>query len=124
MATLLVVDDSGFSRGRVIAALRPLGHTLLEAVDGQAGLDAVDLHSPDLIITDLLMPRLDGFGLLRGLRERGNPAPVIVLSADIQGSSKEMCQEFGICAFLNKPFQASELASHVQRLLQATVTAG
>jgi twitching motility two-component system response regulator PilH len=120
---LLVVDDSGFSRGRVVAALRPLGHTVLEAMDGQAGLEAVDLHSPDLIITDLLMPKLDGFGMLRGMRGRGYTAPVIVLSADIQGSSKEISQELGVSVFLNKPFQASDLVTHVQRLLSATVTA-
>jgi CheY-like chemotaxis protein len=98
MSTVLVVDDSSFSRGRVIAALKPL---VLR------------------IITDLLMPTLDGFGLLRGLRERGSSTPVIVVSADIQTSSRRMCQELGAAGFLNKPFHAQELSDLVQQLLPA-----
>lgn len=117
MTTILVVDDSAFSRGRVVAALAPLGCRVVQAVDGQDGLAACDVHSPDVIITDLLMPTLDGFGLLRGLRDRGSRAPVIVISADIQDSSRRTCQELGAVSFLNKPFQAQELAAKVQAIL-------
>lgn len=124
MTTILVVDDSRFSRGRVAAALAPLGGHLIEAADGQAGLEAHDAHRPDLIITDLLMPTLDGFGLLRGLRERGSQRPVIVISAEIQHSSRQLCEELGASAFLNKPFQAEDLLSRVRQLLPATAAVG
>ena len=117
MATVLIVDDSKFSRGRVIAALEPLGYTLKEAVDGQQALDSLAMFAPDLIITDLLMPNVDGFGLLRGVRERDLQMPVIVISADIQASSRQICTDLGAAAFLNKPFQPQELVATVQRSL-------
>ncbi len=124
MPTVLVVDDSKFSRGRVLAALTPLGYALIEAEDGQRGLLAYDQHAPDVIVTDLLMPTLDGFGLLRGLQERGAHRPVIVVSADIQATSRSLCEELGAFSFLNKPFQAAELAAKVQQALQAPVLVG
>lgn len=104
-----------------MAALRPMGYTLIEATDGQAGLEAADRHSPDLIITDLLMPTLDGLGLLRGLRDRGRHVPVIVLSAELEPSTRRLCEFWGAGAFLNKPFQAGELADLVRRLLPSTM---
>jgi CheY-like chemotaxis protein len=119
MSTVLVVDDSKFSRGRVVAALEPLGYEIVQAANGQEGLQSYDQRAPDLIVTDLLMPTLDGFGLLRGLRERCSPTPVIVLSADIQSTSRKLCEELGVKAFLNKPFRAEELAAKVQQALQS-----
>ena len=123
MPTVLVVDDSKFSRGRVLSALQPLGYTLIEAEDGQQGLAAYDAHSPDVIITDLLMPTLDGFGLLRGLKARGVTIPVIVQSADIQASSRTLCEELGVFSFMNKPFQAAEMVAKVQQALHVAVAA-
>lgn len=121
MTTILVVDDSGFSRGRVVAALTSLDCQVVQAVDGQAGLEAFDAHSPDLVITDLLMPELDGFGLLRGLKDRGSLTPVIVISADIQESSRRLCTELGAKSFLNKPFQSQDLLAVVLPLLPVVV---
>lgn len=123
MPLILVVDDSAFSRGRVLAAIKSLGHRIIEAVDGQEGLKAVDEHDPDLIISDLLMPNLDGMGLLAGMRDRQRQTPVIIVSADIQASSRALCEELGAAAFLNKPFQTLELAALVHRHLPAAVTA-
>lgn len=113
MPTVLVVDDSRFSRGRVLAALEPCGYILVEAVDGQAALDAAAVSSPDVIVTDLLMPNLDGFGLLRELRHRGSQAAVIVVSAEIDDGSRELCLELGAAAFVGKPFQARQLSELV-----------
>ena len=123
MPLILVVDDSAFSRGRVLAAIKSLGHRIIEAVDGQEGLKVVDEHDPDLIISDLLMPNLDGMGLLAGMRDRQRQTPVIIVSADIQASSRALCEELGAAAFLNKPFQTLELAALVHRHLPAAVTA-
>jgi CheY-like chemotaxis protein len=124
MTTILVVDDSHFSRGRVIAAISSFGFRILEAGDGQTGLDVVEQHAPDVVITDLLMPTLDGFGLLRGLRDRGRQIPVIVVTADIQATSRTMCEELGAVAFVNKPFQAQELAALVQQFVPSALTVG
>lgn len=121
MPTVLIVDDSKFSRSRAAAALTPLGFDVVEAGNGQEGLQAYDQHVPDVILTDLLMPTLDGFGFLRGLRERSSQTPVIVLSADVQSSSRAMCQELGVQGFINKPFHAHELAEKVRQALKSAV---
>ncbi len=115
--TILIVDDSKFSRGRIRSALQPMVCTLLEAADGQEALNYVEAHSLDLIITDLLMPHLDGFGLLRGLRDQGVTVPVIVASADVQSSSRRLCEELGVSLFLEKPFAPQNLLSAVQSVL-------
>lgn len=124
MPTILIVDDSAFSRGRVVAALTPLGCRLIEAADGQEGLEACESHQPDLIITDLLMPKLDGFGMLRVLQERGSKVPVIVISADIQESSRRTCLMLGVSSFLNKPFQSQDLSALVESLLRHSAVVG
>lgn len=124
MPTILVVDDSKFSRSRVIAALTPLGYTIVEAEDGQQGLAAYVQAAPDVLITDLLMPKLDGIGLLRGLKDNGYEVPAIVVSADIQASTRAMCEELGAFGFLNKPFQAAELVSQVLKALEPKLSIG
>jgi CheY-like chemotaxis protein len=122
--TILVVDDSKFSRGRILAALQSLGHVVVEAADGQEALDLVETLAPDLIITDLLMPNVDGFGLLRGLRDRRIHVPIIVVSADIQSSSRQMCEELGVLAFLNKPFAPLDLVAKTQAALWGAILVG
>jgi CheY-like chemotaxis protein len=123
MTVILVVDDSKFSRGRVLAALAHQGYTLHEAVDGRDALEKLDSVAPELIISDLLMPNLDGFGLLRGLREQGRAIPVIIVSADIQATSRSLCKELGAADFLNKPFQPEQLQQAVAQVLPQAVEA-
>jgi CheY-like chemotaxis protein len=123
MTTILVVDDSKFSRGRSLVALANEGYTLREAVDGRDALEQIAAAPPDLIISDLLMPNLDGFGLLRALQERGTAIPVIIVSADIQATSRALCEELGAAKFLNKPFQPDELRNAVTQVLPQTVGA-
>jgi CheY-like chemotaxis protein len=122
--TILVVDDSKFSRGRILSALQSLGHIMIEAADGQEALNLIEAHAPDLIITDLLMPNVDGFGLLRGLRDRKILLPVLVVSADIQSSSRQMCEELGVLAFLNKPFAPQDLVAKTQAALWGAILVG
>ena len=119
MATILIVDDSKFSRGRVVQALSGQPYELAQAADGQEALKMVDQIHPDLIITDLLMPVLDGFGLLRGLIERQLQTPTIVISADIQATTRATCRSLGAVAFLNKPFQPDEVTNAVRNALGA-----
>ena len=65
MAHILVIDDSLFIRKAICAVAKALGHETKEAADGQAGLELVDTQPFDCIVTDLLMPKLDGFGVTR-----------------------------------------------------------
>ncbi len=84
MATILVVDDSPVCRTMIADALREIGHKVLQAADGQQGIAAYEAHRPDCVVTDLLMPGVDGHQLLGHIRGIDGRIPVIVLSADIQ----------------------------------------
>lgn len=119
MLHVLVVDDSRFNRSRVVAALTADHIQIVEAFDGQDALEKLATFPADVICTDLLMPRLDGFGLLRALRDQDRSTPVVVLSADIQASSRETCRELGAVAFLNKPFQPEALLAEIEQAAHA-----
>lgn len=107
--TILVVDDSNVCRGRAVAALDGLGAVVEEADNGATALDRIRQSRPDLLVTDLLMPRLDGLGLLQSLRDECWQVPAIVVSADIQVSSRRKATELGAVAFISKPFDPDRL---------------
>ncbi len=109
MANVLVVDDSKFSRKRVVEAVVSAGHAVVEAADGQEGLDLIDANSFDCVVSDNLMPVMEGIEMLRILRENGNTVPVILCTADVQQSTRTACEELGIVGFLGKPFKQEEL---------------
>ncbi len=119
MTTVLVIDDTKFSRGRVIAALKSLPVQIVEAVDGLDGLEKHAECQPELVISDLLMPRMTGLEFLAELRVRGSATPVIMVSADIQTSSQAACREQGAVAFVNKPFQPDDLRAVVAATLES-----
>jgi len=114
----LIVDDTKFSRGRIRAAIQNLPIQIVEAEDGLEALERCVASCPDLVITDLLMPRMNGLTFLSELRERGNDVPVIIVTADIQSTSKAACQSGGISAFINKPFSPEELRAAVFAALE------
>lgn len=118
-ALVLVVDDNADMRGYVARLLRERFH-VREAVDGIAALKAMEEQLPSLILTDVMMPRLDGFGLLRELRasERTREIPVIMLSARAGEESIVDGMEAGADDYLVKPFSARELIARVTAHLQ------
>jgi CheY-like chemotaxis protein len=93
------------------------GHETVEAADGRAGLVRAQQERPDCILTDLLMPEMDGITLLAALRELGSTLPIIVLTADIQESKRKQCQELGAAGFLPKPPQSKVLLALVEKVL-------
>ncbi len=117
MARILLVDDSKFQRRFMSRILVDLGHEVSEAENGEIALNLLESVKPDLIITDLLMPELDGVGLLRGLKFRNCTIPTIVVSADIQDATKSDCQTLGAADFLNKPVNSASLERILSRLL-------
>jgi len=119
MAVILVIDDSRLSRALAAKALSDAGHTVVEAADGQQGIAALEKHQPDCIVTDLLMPVLDGHEFLSQIRARGIQIPVVVLTADIQSSTRCLCEGLGISSFVNKPINAGELQAGVRQALAA-----
>jgi DNA-binding NtrC family response regulator len=103
-ARVLVVDDDDDVRAFLVRALRRRGYDVEEAGDGTAGLAAVEQRCPDLVITDMAMPHLDGLGLLRALKQAAPDLPVIVLTG--HGSVENVLQsmrEGALFDYLMKP---------------------
>lgn len=117
MAKALIIDDSKFQRNVIKNILKDLNFDIAEASNGNEALEQYELHLPDFIILDLLMPDKDGFDVLSDLKSKGNHVPIIVLSADIQESSIEKCKELGAFAFLNKPPKNEDLINTVKKAL-------
>ena len=114
-ARVLLADDNADLRAYIARLLAERGYEVTSAADGEAALDAIRRRRPDLVVTDVMMPRLDGFGLLRAIRE--DPAlrdlPVVVLSARAGEEAKVEGLEAGADDYLAKPFSARELLARV-----------
>jgi two-component system, chemotaxis family, chemotaxis protein CheY len=117
MATILVVDDSRLSRSMAADALREAGHTVVEAQDGREGIDAFNNQEFDCVVTDLVMPEVDGLRLVHHIRGFDRRLPVVVVSADVQDSTSALCRKLGSTDFLNKPVKMSHLQEVVDRAL-------
>jgi CheY-like chemotaxis protein len=103
MAKMLVVDDSWVARLGMSRLLASLGHEVAEASDGATALKLILENPPAAVFLDLLMPGLDGFGVLKSLAEQGCHVPVFVLSADIQQTTTARCLELGARDCLPEP---------------------
>ena len=117
MARLLVVDDSRLTRRLIVGALKKAGHEVREAGDGSEGLEAFQADKPDFIFSDLLMPVMDGFEFATAIRELDATVPLVIITADIQESSREKCEAIGVTEMLNKPLKANEICAAVDRSL-------
>jgi signal transduction histidine kinase/DNA-binding NarL/FixJ family response regulator len=119
---ILVVDDRWENRSVLVNFLEPIGFEMAEASDGQEALDQLKAMHPDLIITDLMMPLMDGFEFLRHLRQipAFTDIPVIVSSASVFAVDQHRSLEAGGTAFMAKPVQVSELLDLLKTHLQLT----
>lgn len=108
---ILVIDDRWENRAVIHNLLAPLGFTMREATNGQQGLDLINIQHPDLVITDLAMPVMDGWELLQHLRNSQalKHHKVIVSSASVSQRDQQLAQEAGGDAFLAKPIDAQHL---------------
>ncbi|WP_437964150.1 ATP-binding protein [Sorangium sp. So ce260] len=113
---VLVADDNADMREYARRLLVAEGWTVEAVADGQAALERACAHPPDLVLTDVMMPRLDGFGLLRALRadERTRGVAVVMLSARAGEEARVDSLEAGADDFLVKPFSAKELLARVR----------
>lgn len=119
MAKILIIDDSWLSRRGIAAMLKNDTHELMDAADGKTGLDLARELKPDCIILDLLMPDISGFDVLETLKKEGLNIPVIILSADIQKTSREKALQLGAIDFINKPPNEDELKSMITKALSS-----
>jgi DNA-binding response OmpR family regulator len=117
---LMIVDDEV----DLLAELKPLmersGYEVLLAINGEQALEIAAKEKPDLIVLDMLMPRLDGRNVLRRLRESDNWTPVILLTKVNTPAERVLSLQEGADDYLNKPFDPLELVARVQAVLRRT----
>ena len=110
--TIVLVEDHPDARTLIGAFLRQEGANVISATDGLEGLEAVKTHHPDLVLSDLLMPRRDGFELLNDIRSLdsgyGGNIPVIAMTALVQYSDQR-ARDAGFESHLSKPFSPKQL---------------
>lgn len=114
---ILIVEDEA-SLGRILCdTLRAAGYSTTLATDGVAGLDAFDSHRPDLVIADIMMPRLDGLSMVEQMRRRDSSVEVLFLSA--RSGAEDVVEGFrrGGNDYLRKPFSLEELLARIAALL-------
>ncbi|TWT76983.1 Sensor histidine kinase RcsC [Posidoniimonas polymericola] len=117
MAHILVVDDSRLTRRMIAGPLTADGHEVRQAGNGVEALAACGEGLPDLVITDLLMPEMDGFELSERLAELHPELPVVVASADIQEKSHERCRAANVRQILQKPFTPEQVRAALSEAL-------
>jgi len=110
---ILIVDDSALSRRTLRRILETAGHQVVEADDGMTALEVYFLEKPNLVLLDLVMKGMYGLDVLVKLREMDQQARVVVASADIQSSTRQLVDEAGALGFINKPFVQEQVIAAV-----------
>ena len=108
-AKILVVDDSGLARRLIRKILEELGHEVEDVTDGAQALERYVLNRHDAVILDLLMHGMYGVEVLQKLKQLNPTLPVIVVSADIQRTTRDEVKDAGAVAMVNKPVTREQL---------------
>jgi len=119
-AKVLVVDDSGMARRSTRRVLESAGFDVIEADDGLSALERYFVERPTVVLLDLVMKGMYGLDVLAKLREMDPAVRVIVISADIQTSSRELSSASGAAGFLNKPARPEDIIAAVQNAIGAS----
>lgn len=115
---ILVVDDEPSVIDWVSQILREKGYMVSIARNGREGLKQCELVKPDLVITDIIMPDMEGIEFIRALGKRNQDTPIVVMSGNIVGTKfLKTARLFGAKATLRKPFSSQELIDTVRELL-------
>jgi two-component system chemotaxis response regulator CheY len=120
MQSILAVDDSPSMRKMVAFTLTGAGYNVVEAVDGQDALEKAETHNIDLVLADQNMPRLDGIGLTRKLREhpKFKTIPILILTTESSDQMKQAGRSAGATGWLVKPFDPNRLIEVIQKVIR------
>lgn len=120
MPLILAVDDSPSMRKMVSFTLAGAGYQVVEAVDGQDAYEKAQAHNFDLVLTDQNMPRLDGLGLTRKLREHPNfkDTPILMLTTESSDLMKQAGRTAGATGWLVKPFDPARLLDVIKKVIK------
>ena len=116
--SILLVDDETAITDNLAPFLSWSGFSVTVACNGEEALQQVSVSQPDLLVLDVLMPRLDGREVLRHLRQSGNWTPIILLTQVGEASERAMALEEGADDYLNKPFDPHELVARIRAVLR------
>ncbi|MEU4119009.1 response regulator transcription factor [Kitasatospora sp. NPDC028055] len=122
-ARLLVVDDEPALRDALESSLAFEGYEVATATDGYEALESVERDKPDLVLLDIMMPRMDGLTAVRRMRSRGDTVPVLMLTARDAVGDRVTGLDVGADDYLAKPFELDELLARVRALLRRNALA-
>jgi two-component system cell cycle response regulator DivK len=119
MIRILVAEDNAVNRELLRELLEARGYTVLEARNGQEALQMIEETKPELLLLDIGMPVLDGFGVIRRIRENPSlaPLPVVAVTAYAMRGDREKILASGFDGYLSKPLNPSSLTEELDRLL-------
>jgi two-component system cell cycle response regulator DivK len=120
MSTILVVDDRPSSRELLRTVLDNAGYEVIEAADGAEALEKAHKRKPDLILLDLQLPGLDGFGVIGALRSepRFSATPIVAITASAMQGDREKALQSGFTSYITKPVRLAVLRAEIERLLR------
>jgi two-component system chemotaxis response regulator CheY len=115
---ILTVDDSRTMRDMLRMALVKAGFNVIEAVDGEHGLEVLNANGADVIITDINMPKMDGFGFIEAVREDAayRATPILVLTTESDPAKKDRARRAGATGWIVKPFHPEKLVEAIRRV--------
>ena len=118
--TVLSVDDSSSIRQMVSFTLKGAGYEVIEASDGQEGLEKAKMKTVDMVLTDQNMPRMDGLGLTRKLREHPQfkTTPILMLTTESSDLMKQAGRAAGATGWLVKPFDPAKLLDVIKKVIR------
>ena len=119
MTTVLTVDDSRAMRDMLRHSLAAAGFRVLQAEDGLHGLEVLESETPDVIVTDINMPRMDGFGFIEAVRrdDAHRALPVLVLTTEVDVDKKNRARAAGATGWIVKPFDPDKLLLTITKVL-------
>ncbi len=120
MALILIVDDSTLTQAFAQSVLQSMGHTIILAQDGVEGLAIAREENPDIIISGLSLPALDGLSVFRILREEGCRAPFIVIGEMQSDTTRTTCAELGVVGSIARPIDAPRIRHAVETALNTS----
>jgi two-component system chemotaxis response regulator CheY len=105
-------------REMLLLALQDAGFSVVQAEDGVHGLEVLENETPDVIVTDINMPRMDGFGFIEGVRrhEKHRAVPILVLTTESDGEKKDRARRAGATGWIVKPFNPVKLVDAIRRV--------
>jgi two-component system, chemotaxis family, chemotaxis protein CheY len=115
---VLTVDDSRTMRDMLLLTLSDAGYRVVQAEDGVHGLEVLAGETPDVIVTDINMPRLDGFGFIEKVRHdaKYRALPILVLTTESDAEKKDRARRAGATGWIVKPFDPTKLVAAVRRV--------